>query len=68
MSNLSRRDFTLVNHMLSLQVTITAEWRDQAKALAVKHANVLGYCVSDNHTAYWNPKRDYHDMSKYTAI
>ena len=35
MSNLSRRDFTLVNHMLSLQVTVTAEWRDQAKMLAV---------------------------------
>ena len=68
MSKLSQREFTLVNHMLGLVVTVSAEWRDQAKDLAVKHANVLGYCVSDNHTAYWNPKRDYHDTSKYTAI
>ena len=68
MSKLSRRDFTLVNHMLSLQVTITAEWRDQAKMLAVAVANEQGYNVSDNHTAYWNPKRDYHDTAKYTVI
>lgn len=51
MSNLSRRDFTLVNHMLSLQVTVTAEWRDQAKMLAVAVANEQGYNVPDNHTA-----------------
>ena len=68
MSNLSRRDFTLINHMLSLQVTVAAEWRDQAKMLAVAVANEQGYNVPDNHTAYWNPKRDYHDTSKYTAI
>ena len=68
MSKLSQREFTLVNHMLGLVVTVSAEYRDQAKELAVKHANVLGYNVSDNHTAYWNPKRDYHDTSKYTVI
>ena len=68
MSNLSRRDFTLVNHVLSLQVTVTAEWRDQAKMLAVAVANEQGYNVPDNHTAYWNPLRDYHDASKYTKI
>lgn len=68
MSNLSRRDFTLVNHLLSLQVTVTAEWRDQAKMLAVAVANEQGYNVSDNHTAYWNPLRDYHDASTYTKI
>ena len=68
MSNLSRRDFTLVNHVLSLQVTVTAEWRDQAKMLAVAVANEQGYNVPDNHTVYWNPLRDYHDASKYTKI
>ena len=68
MSKLSRRDFTLVNHILSLQVTVTAEWRDQAKMLAVDVANEQGYNVSDNHTAYWNPLRDYHDASTYTKI
>lgn len=68
MSNLSQRDFTFVNHMLGLVVTVKAEWRDQAKDLAVKYADDLGYNVPDNHTAYWNPKRDYHDMSNYTAI
>ena len=68
MSKLSQRDFTLVNHMLSLQVTVSAEWRDQAKMLAVAVANEQGYNVSDNNAAYWNPLRDYHDASKYTAI
>ena len=68
MSKLSHREFTLVNHMLGLVVTVNAEWRDQAKDLAVKHADDLGYNVPDNHTAYWNPKRDYHDTSKYIAI
>ena len=68
MSKLSQRDFTLVNHMLGLMVTVNAEWRDQAKALAVDVANEQGYNVSDNHTAYWNPLREYHDVSKYTKI
>ena len=68
MSKLSQRDFTLVNHMLGLVVTVQAEWRDQAKERAVTYATGLGYNVPDNHTVYWNPKRDYHDMSKYTAI
>ena len=68
MSKLSQRDFTLVNHMLSLRVTVTSEWRDQAKMLAVAVANEQGYNVPDNHTAYWNPLREYHDASKYTAI
>ena len=68
MSKLSQRDFTLVNHMLGLMVTVNAEWRDQAKAIAVDVANEQGYNVSDNHTAYWNPLRDYHDVSKYTKI
>lgn len=68
MSKLSQRDFTLVNHMLGLMITVNAEWRDQAKMLAVDEANEQGYNVPDNHTAYWNPLRDYHDASKYTII
>ena len=68
MSNLSRRDFTLVNHMLSLQVTVTAEWRDQAKMLAVAVANEQGYNVPDNHTVHWYPLCVYHDVSTYTKI
>ena len=68
MSNLSRRDFVLVNHMLGLQITVNAEWRDQAKQLAVNVANEQGYNVPDNHTVYWNPLRDYHDVSKYTKL
>lgn len=31
MSKLSQRDFTLVNHMLGLVVTVHAEWRDIVK-------------------------------------
>ena len=68
MSKLSQRDFILVNNMLGLVVTVNAEWRDQAKDLAVKYADALGYNVPDNHTVYWIPKRDYHDTSMYTKL
>lgn len=68
MSTLSQRDFTLINLMLGLEITVNAEWRDQAKQLAVDAANKQGYNVPDNHTAYWIPKRDYHDTSMYTKL
>ena len=68
MSKLSQRDFTLINLLLGLEITVNAEWRDQAKELAVDAANAQGYNVPDNHPVYWIPKRDYHDTSMYTKL
>ena len=68
MSKLSQRDFTLINLMLGLEITVNAEWRDQAKQLAVDAANEQGYSTPDNHTVYWIPKRDYHDTSTYVKL
>ena len=68
MSKLSRRNFTLINLLLGLEVTVNAEWRDQAKQLAVDKADEHGYNVPDNHTVYWIPKRDYHATSMFTKL
>lgn len=61
--------YTIVNHMLGLEVQVTAETRKVARQLAVlKAQKFLRRVVDDNTPFYWTVKQDYHNDDYHVLV